>query len=49
LCVGAHQSKSISEYDRRKMASYGEDGLDKMLNNAAGQRSITIHHSRSKS
>lgn len=30
--------KVLAEYDRRKDGKLGEDGLDKMLNNAAGQR-----------
>ncbi len=32
------KAKVLAEYDRRKDGKLGDDGLDKMLNNAAGQR-----------
>lgn len=32
------KAKVLAEYDRRKDGKLGEDGLDKILNNAAGQR-----------
>lgn len=32
------KTKVLAEYDRRKGGKLGDDGLDKMLNNAAGQR-----------